>query len=551
MAKYKHSNLFQLTLIAALVASLPGLSQAQAASQAPTASTAVPIKTVHWEGNVPPEAQAHLDDFAARVAGKSLTQPQSEALAAELTEELRKAGYPLSLVLHTIESRHGLVADGILRLRVFKGEVGKISVGKNSSPVSDARILATTQSALCGGQAMPCTVTNAGLERAALLLGDLPGVTVAPFNFSPQGVDVGQTALVIDTTERDRRLMGSVSLDNYGVSSTGTNRLGVSLQASNLFHIGDTFSVGAQTTNQHQNTGMLAASIPVMDNGLRLQASASRTSYPLESVNAQGTATNAQLGLSYPLTRAFNANWSLSADAFGTVSKQTVAGQDAFPARHLNGVRLGVAANSGDATLDLSKDFWAAGATLTLGNVSQALTSADQSDTIGRYQKFAASLAVRQTLWADAFVLAKVKGQLARSNLDGSEALSVGGPGGMRAYPVSEGALTEGVQLNVDLRRSFRMPDGSSLMPGFFIDYTNGRILHTQYTSWQTALGYADPNQSNHRAMTDAGFAIDWVADKGLTAGMSIAWKLPHSEDSTSAPGKTSARVFATLGMRF
>lgn len=549
-----HNGSFRLAsvaLVAAALFSTPSSYASALDAESLTDTRTSTVKKVDWDGVIPTKLQARLAASAAQVSGRALTYAQARTLAADLTQQIREAGYPLGLVLLTPQNWNRFLDDGVLRLKVFRGDVGNIAIGKNTSAVSDARILKTTRNALCGGEELPCALTSDRLERVSLLLGDMPGVGVDPLTLSPEGVAVGQTAVAINTFERERRITGGVSLDNYGVSSTGANRLGGAIQVANLFRQGDVFSLGGQTTNRHQNTGVVSMSIPVLYNGLRFEASAARTSYSVANVNAWGTVTSVQAGVSYPLMRAFNGNWVVSLDGYDAVSKQGINDQGAFAPRHLKGLHAGISGNSGDRALYLGESYWAAAATLTAGKLTQSIGGVDTSSTLGGYQKLSASYTHKHVFGHDWFVLTNISGQVSSSNLDGSEALTVGGINSMRAYASSEGTVDEGLQINVELRKAFSLPNGVKLVPGVFVDYLNGWILHSTYANWQTSLGYSNPNQSNHRSLNDWGFGVDMVTDKGVTAGLNVAWKTPWSERPLSGRGSADARVLFTLGMRF
>jgi hemolysin activation/secretion protein len=62
-------------------------------------------------------------------------------------------------------------------------------------------------------------------------------------------------------------------------------------------------------------------------------------------------------------------------------------------------------------------------------------------------------------------LVAILTGQLARNNLDSSEKFYLGGSGGVRAYPSSEGGGSDGTMVNVDVRWRVRE---SWIVSGFY-----------------------------------------------------------------------------------
>jgi hemolysin activation/secretion protein len=189
---------------------------------------------------------------------------------------------------------------------------------------------------------------------------------------------------------------------------------------------------------------------------------------------------------------------------------------------------------------------------LTFGRKSQDVVGIDTTGMVGNYTKVSLSLLDKQVLNKDWYALFNMRAQLGSRNLDAYEAMSVGGVTGVRAFSASEGSLNNALFLSTELRRLVRLPDGSQIAPGVFIDYITGRVVHSPYAGWQTSLGYADPNLSNHRWLAAWGLGVDWVSPKGMfNASMTIAWKLPGSPDSVVSPGSARARVLLSAGLKF
>ncbi len=68
--------------------------------------------------------------------------------------------------------------------------------------------------------------------------------------------------------------------------------------------------------------------------------------------------------------------------------------------------------------------------------------------------------------------MALFKAQLSSGNLDSSSKFSLGGPAGVRAYPVGEGSGDQGLQLSLEARRAM----GASGTGLAFFDL--GGVLH-------------------------------------------------------------------------
>lgn len=517
------------------------------------ADDAVALQAVDYDGTLSAQAARVLDDLAQQTKGKTLDKVQAQVLAQEATAALRAGGFPVATVLLQDGAWGQFEKSGVLKLKAFEGEVGRVVVRSNMSQVDSTRLQRTAEQALCSDQLLHCVLTTQGLERAELLLQDLPGVKLQPVLLSPEGVGVGQTSVEIIAEASQPRVSAGVSTDNYGFKSSGVYRFGASVEANNLLHMGDVWQASGMLTDKDQNTGALGFSMPLGYQGLRVQANAARTNYSLPQVGATGRADSVSAGLNYPILRALNRNWIGSVEGFYVRSEQNVAGVEAFAPSHLEGVRLGLSSNAGDRPAELGLNYWSANTVLTLGRNQQDLNGFDTTDTVGAYQKLAASAFGKRVLGSGWYALGNVRAQIGSRNMSTYEAMSLGGVTGVRAYSPEEGTLNEGVFLSAELRKLITLPNGmGQLAPGVFVDYINGRVLHNPYEGWQTAMGYANPNVGNHRWLGGWGVGVDWVLPKpNVTASLTVGWKLPGSPDSEYRPGSAKARVLFAMSAKF
>src|SRR5690606_100182 len=99
----------------------------------------------------------------------------------------------------------------------------------------------------------------------------------------------------------------------------------------------------------------------------------------------------------------------------------------------------------------------AAAISATLGDLDLgALDSGEDPDLDDRYRKVNASLERQQTITDTVSVYGAVSGPLSPDEqLDTSEKFYLGGPGGVRAYPVSEGSGGSGVLFTAEPRWNF------------------------------------------------------------------------------------------------
>ena len=120
--------------------------------------------------------------------GKELTLSQLDELAGRITDYYHNQGYPLARAIIPAQT----ISGGVVRMEIIEARYGKINLD-NSSRVDDP-LLAATLSPLQAGK----MVEQNALDRALLLLSDVPGVAVAA-TLQP-GDAVGTSDLLVATT---------------------------------------------------------------------------------------------------------------------------------------------------------------------------------------------------------------------------------------------------------------------------------------------------------------------------------------------------------------
>jgi hemolysin activation/secretion protein len=110
---------------------------------------------------------------------------------------------------------------------------------------------------------------------------------------------------------------------------------------------------------------------------------------------------------------------------------------------------------------------------------------------------------------------ATLSGQVAGDNLDSSEQFSLGGPHGIRAYPVGEASGDEGWLLRLNLVKRF----GDSLNTSLFYDAGGIRMNHTLWSDWNAS----NPDLPNTYTLRGAGAGVHWRINKVFSLTSSIA----------------------------
>lgn len=344
------------------------------------------------------------------------------------------------------------------------------------------------------------------LDRALLLLGDLPGI-VASGSLAP-GARPGETDLLLKLDD-EALVTGSFGADNHGLRSTGAERLTTVIAVNSPLQQGDRLLANLLYTDGN-SYGRLAYSVPVGDSGLRIGANVSNLDYRLvgnefAAFDAEGSSFSWGLEASYPLQRSRQQNLYLVANADRKRFDNEANG--ITTARYdVDLLGLGLVGNRYDS-------FAGGGASeasllLSSGRVKlddNALPRADRSE--GDFTKLRFGLARHQFITPSLSAYAAVSSQWSDGNLDSSERFYLGGDSGVRAYPVNEGGGSWGQLVNLELRQR--------LMRGFlltgFVDY--GRIRQ-----------YADDYWVGGQRLS--GEASNSLAYKGY--GLSLGWSGPH-----------------------
>lgn len=246
--------------------------------------------------------------------GRDLSGDDLASLSGAVATVARDAGYPFASAW--IEPQ-GL-ADGVLRVRLDTGTLSAVRVIGAINPLAD-RILTR---ALVTDHA----VRRADLERAILLVGDIPGVTVKDSKYVRQD----GFGILLVTIAQDRT-SAYAQIDNRGSKEVGPIRSTVLGNIRGLIGAGDELSViAAQTPVQPSEFVFVRArySAPVDADGATLSASASygraKPGASLAPLDVVGESYDAAVSYSKPLLRSRTRSLWAVVELRGLRSDQTL-----------------------------------------------------------------------------------------------------------------------------------------------------------------------------------------------------------------------------------
>lgn len=373
---------------------------------------------------------------------------------------------------------------GTVTIRVIEAKMGRASVDMDGSLEGTGR--AFVEGLVAGHLKNGTDVTEYALDKPVLLLRDLAGhdasATVEP------GAALGEVNVRVKVSSKGVYADGSVMLDNHGSSAAGALRAVATANLNNLMGRGDTLSFAGQISDQPgSNLYRVGYLLPVGGQGTRLSVNTARLNYALgkqfAALGATGRADILGLGLSYPLIRGRNVN------LYGQVNaeQKRLIDDTASPVlrseREISSLRAGVAGNFTDnLTGRLGLNSY--GANLTSGRLklSPADLAVDEGvgglRTAGAFSKINLDYQRTQYLPGAASLHFIGQAQWASKNLGSAEKLSLGGPNGVRAYPVGEGIGDSGTLFSLEYRYALPaslLPFGEPLSLVTFYDYGHVR----------------------------------------------------------------------------
>ncbi|HEX5391967.1 MAG TPA: ShlB/FhaC/HecB family hemolysin secretion/activation protein, partial [Rhodocyclaceae bacterium] len=418
----------------------------------------VVVKSIRFTGAPEFANEQELQAVVANAIGQELDFAGLQLVARKVTDYLRSKGWFLAEAYLPRQD----VTDGNIEIAIRAGRLdGKNGKGQPYAIVPGGKLVTRIDPShleSIAAKHLPAgsTVYEGDMERAVLLMNDLPGIS-ARARLEP-GAEEASTRVVVDV-EEGPPVTGSTSLDNYGNRDTGLYQLNLAMQINDPLGKGDQVSMMA-TQADGIDLARAAYSMPVGADGMKLGASWTNLDYAIQrgvgrASGLKGASETMGLNLSYPFLR------SRATNIYGLLSYNDKALKDDSKAGLLHKKRVDswLAAVSGDRLDTLAGGGltswnlgWTGGKLDLSAMPDDAALDASEYNTQGRYDKYNYGLGRLQKLPGTFAVFANFSGQTAGKNLDSSEKFLLGGPNGVRAYPGAEGSGDNGWLFNLELR---------------------------------------------------------------------------------------------------
>ena len=406
----------------------------QQGPETPETGPVIEVKDLRFTGKVSLLTQAERAAFVGKVKGLRLGMAGLGKLTAEITEALQRKGALLARAVMPPQD----VTGGVVTIDIVEGRLEKTEFERGKG----VRIHESLLDGFIKRDVDAGAPTKAELETALLGMNALPGVTVRS-RLVPGGAP-DASRLIVGVQEAPL-VSATLGGDNAGTPSTGSGEGSATLALTDLTGLGDQTRLST-VDSQGQKFGQVDFSVPIGSTGLAGTASYGYLDYRNltalgRSADLRGHAQFASAGLAYSLLRSRNLDLRLSGVAnWNALVDDSVAGQ--LDDKRVGSGTFSVSADMRDALLGGGASAlnlaWTTGDLDLSRNASSMAADASGLRTQGNFQRVNASATRIQALPSGFSLLSRFSGQWSDKNLDTSESFVLGGPYGVRAYPVGE-----------------------------------------------------------------------------------------------------------------
>ncbi len=469
-----------------------------------------------------------LQAFYKDKIGTTVSLADVFTLASRITARYRNDGYILSRILvppQTIET-------GAVQLKAVEGFIDKISIEGKATP----HLQRLTQK-LAGQKPL----NSKDLERALLLMNDLPGMTARAV-LSPSATVTDASNLTIIT---EQKFFGfTFQADNRGTRYSGPLQANASATLQSPFGFHDAITVQAARAPDESEMGYfsLGYSLPLGRNGTRLSlgtnTAATRPGYTLSPFAIKGLSRSWHVEVSHPFVRSRHENVmaALRFDYQDSARKDNISAEPTED-------RLRVLRLSG--TYQFSDRFAGLNTFTMEGSRGFDIFNSTQSgsDNLTRergrsdFTKLTAEISRLQPLAPSIDLLASLSGQKSSHILLASEEFGLGGLKYGGAYDSSEITGENGLAARMELRYSGTAPSFRLDNYQFYGYYDVGRV-------WSPDGSTADERRAS---LASSGLGVRLGFLSRFFASLEAALPLTRPV-GTEDNGKY--RVFAALGSR-
>lgn len=457
------------------------------------------IKGIRFTGNTQVSDQ-ELQEVIKTWLGMRVTLAQLDEVTATVMNYYREKG----LIAQAIVPPQ-TIANGILEIRIIEAKLSSIKVTPADSRFSAERAKRYVERL----NPLGSSISPEKIEEAVTIINETSGVRAS--GTLDAGEQLGDTVFNL-TLEDLPRVSGSAQLSNQGSRSTGIPQALASMSLNNLTGRGDAASVFA-TGSQGSQYGQVAYNTPLGYSGLKVGINSSYLHYknlpPFDAGGGHGHAVTMGLNASYPIWREGPRFVMLTAN-IDNKQYENLGNVGVISKYDIQSLTLGLSGNFPDTAFSqIALNTWSVSAVqgyLNIRDMTQRGQDWATAHTDGSYQKMSFSWARQQQLGSDTWILSSsLSGQYGFKNLNSAEQFYLGGPNGVRAYPVSQGGGQSGAMLNLELRYRFN----EAWQPFVFYDAGFVKQYKDTWPDWEGKTW-----AGNVYALHGAGLGVRWQQDR-------------------------------------
>ncbi len=487
----------------------------------------IEVNSFKLDGDIKAVTTQELQNLLLDLINKSLTFSQIQLAADRITNYYNEKGFFLAQAIIPKQE----IQNGIVVILVNEGKLDSkepYKINKKDLRISEDKVKAYLD------ESLKENLLKDSIERGLLNIRDNPGV-VANINLEP-GSEPGSTKIILDIKEGPL-MQGGLTFDNYGNRYTGDLRASISVDVNDPSTIGDHISIlGTKAIEGDLNLKKISYDLPIGFSGLRAGTSYSVVNFKIgkeltTNPLSTGKAEDINLNLKYPIYRSVSKTLMTNINYDKKYLYNTTTGSVTSD-KEVDNYTFGITAQQidsffGGGFTQLNYNF--THGDLDLSKVASSLTS-DQSatgyKTNGAFNKQNIQLSRIQQVTEKININLIADAQFASKNLDSSEKMSLGGPSGVRAYPVGEASGDEGYKYSADVKYNFANNTFIGDLSGsVFYDY--GKIKQYKDT------GITSVNNNNY-SLSGYGVSLDSVSYNVFSS------KLVWAHTNGSNPGASA-----------
>ena len=520
------------------------------------------VKRFRLEGNTLIREAELLSDVDLG-SGKEMTLDEIKGVADMITAKYRARGYLIvnayvpsqtifdGAVISKNKGGYAIEnAFGAVLIKVVEGKIGDISVTGNRAYGTSfiKQHLETVRK--------DPSLKQGTLERAVLLLNEYQSLSVR--TTLKAGEELGTTD-IIATAADSYPLSGTVSYDNFGVKSTGKNRLSASLNAGNLITNGDAIKlngiIGLDAIDPLGLAyGRAEYAVPVGWLGTQIGAYYSNTVYrvggddSLAILKLNGDANVAGVYVSHPLIKRFEQSLKLrvGGEYISLYDRLLGSTQDHDEVRTIT-AGLSYELTDRFQGRNFVNFSYARGLGGFLGGTKQGALNPgpSHSGADNTFDKFTLDAIRVQKLPGYAYLMASGSFQYSPDRLFSAERMQLGGEGSVRGVNPGTVSGDSGYFASLELVASPFYPETE-----IFKQKLGNMLKFALFTDYGTAVNTAPrPSENSSSTLSSIGAGVRLYG--GTMFSCKLDWALPSAHGAYNGFRISDSQVYVQTTVSF